>query len=149
MQELTKSSSTFEVSQELTTINWISGLCYQDLMMGDMFAGFLAEWLLRPEGGEFGFTMVDGEEHYRFQLYLRCWQGLDFCRERVPGRRKFDWDQKPTLIYKHLLIELFRSEALYWIHHCYDEPESQADRNFRTARKMKRQWTTPTISHLN
>ncbi|MGH7959876.1 MAG: hypothetical protein ACREH8_23070 [Opitutaceae bacterium] len=63
-----------------------------------------------------------------WQLLLRAECGLALCKDRVFDRKKFDWSQPPEKVYRHLLIDLWRSDAIYWALHQFGTSQGDAIR---------------------
>ena len=61
-------------------------------------------------------------EKTNWQLILRFECALDFCRGNVGTRKDFNWNQTEKAIYRWLLIDLWRENALHWLCKVYGSP---------------------------
>lgn len=93
---------------------WIENLKFAELSFCDSDCDDLSEDLanntLVPE--KFAHSYWGTNNHW--QLILRCECALDFCRGRVEKRKEFNWQQEPKTIYRWLLVEFWRRDALHW-----------------------------------
>ena len=90
---------------------WIERLSYLELIRGD---DLVRAWIRHPEAMRIGPCATDDTNEIRWQLVLRFDCALTFCRGRFFDRHDFDWSLPSETVYRKLLIELWRSEALFW-----------------------------------
>lgn len=120
----------FDIDPSIPLSEWIQELNFLQLAVANDECRCIATWLCE-EKNEFAMSFA-GEDH-RFQLYLRCLRGLDFCRGRVGKRKEFDWEIEPIEIYKKLLTDDWMSGALHWIARCHP---AEIDETKRTLRQL-------------
>ena len=99
---------------------WIGSLTFVELYCGDCDAFDIA--LTYHRYPKMGFHSTFGDNKHFTQLALRFECGLDFCKGRVGKRKEFDWTQGVENIYRFLLIDYWRNNALYWSHRNFPEP---------------------------
>jgi hypothetical protein len=105
---------------------WIQSLKFVDMSLCDNECRWISEELI-AHGDCSNYHSIFNSDSIRWQAILRCGMALDFCRGRVGKRRQFDWSQKPEAIYKWLLVDYWRRDALYWANRKYGsfEPISE------------------------
>lgn len=91
---------------------WIAERKFIHIISTDLEANRLTEAMISGKLRDYRQVMSSPE--IRWELALRCHFAHSFCMGRVGRRRDFAWDQSQTEIYRQLLIELWRTEALHW-----------------------------------
>lgn len=90
---------------------FVKTLAFTDMMLSDHECRQMWEEILQagkpPEMSIF-------PQQVQWQSILRCEFACDFCLGQWGRRRNFDWTQKPEAIYRSLLIDMWRSDALFW-----------------------------------
>jgi len=91
--------------------SFIRRLTYMDLLWSDHQCCVMWEELSYSGAITTGPEFAPGVER---QSLWRCEFALDFCQGRWGDHEKFDWTRNSGDIYRALLIEAWRSEALIW-----------------------------------
>lgn len=98
--------------------DWIAQRRFADIGDCDVVCNNLAQFDL-PSGELMEFYQVIEGKAHRWELVLRCECAIDFCRGIILYRKIFDWAQPPAQIYKWLLVDLWRGNALHWAYKTY------------------------------
>jgi len=92
---------------------WIAELTYVELWEADEECKHIVSMLpLQPEDP----SALRQADNIRVQVVLRIECALDLCRGIVGKRKQFDWDRPSRDVYRDLLIERWRNDAMYWAH---------------------------------
>jgi len=126
---------------------WIENLKFDELSFCDSDCdGFIEDLANGSINSELVRCSSFGVRNH-WQLILRCECALDFCRGRVEKRNKFNWQQDPIIIYRWLLIEFWRRDALHWaskIHSSNEIRKVLRQRNFTSEFFYRFRDTDPT-----
>jgi hypothetical protein len=86
-----------------------------ELLIGDSSCGSLTDDLIYGRLN----IVASVDRDAAWQIIIRCNCAISFCAGRVGKRNDFNWNQETKTVYRYLLIDFFRSEALYWAHKMY------------------------------
>jgi hypothetical protein len=103
---------------------WIQSLKFADLACADDNCDELIELLHNEHTEHIKYHLPNGD--LRWQLILRCECAIDFCSGHLYDRKAFDWNQTQKMIYRWLLIDLWRREAAYWACKKFGSPKVRA-----------------------
>lgn len=127
---------------------WIQNLKFAELACGDSDADHLAELILNEKTDHFKYHLPTGES--RWQLILRCECAINFCSGHLYNRKAFDWNQSPKIIYRWLLIELWRRDAVYWACKNFGSPKVRAVvRQFHLQKEIDKHLRKPSVNPVN
>lgn len=91
---------------------WIAERKFIHVISTDLEAESLIEAIVSRKLGD--YHQVMNSPDIRWELKLRCQCAYAFCIGRLGKRGDFSWDRRPEVVYRELLIEFWRTEALRW-----------------------------------
>ena len=126
---------------------WLAERKFIDVISTDLEAESLIEAIVSGRLRDYRLGM--NNPGIRWELALRCQRAHSFCMGRVGGRRDFAWDRRPPEIYRQLLVEFWRTEALHWAKtefgmRGYAEAKQLGDRLFQMRKRLAK--TDPTLN---
>lgn len=90
---------------------WISKLTFLDLMRCDFLCASHGDTMVLDLTLK---SLCAEDSGLAWQWVLRLHYGVDFCRGNIGKRKDYDWSQPAETVYRFLLIDLWRSDAIYW-----------------------------------